>query len=154
MGSSRASGYDNITVQMLRTTFPTVGPRLLHVIHFSLRSGEVPEGWQQATVVPLYKKGDRCDPANFRPISINSVLGKLCEKCVCAQLSSYLDQHHVLCENQHGFRSNHSTETAMIDTLNFISSRMENGHASTLLAADTFRAFDSVTVEHVHTFVR
>ena len=144
MGNSSASGSDGITVQMLRATFPTIGPNLLHVVNFSLRSGEVPAGWKEARVVPLYKKGDRCDPANLRPISISSVPGKPGEKCVSVQLSSYLDQNHVLCDNQHGFRCNHSTETAMIDALNFLSSRMELGHVSTLLAADTSRAFDSV----------
>ena len=41
-------------------------------------------------VIPLYKKGDRYDLANFRPISINIVPGKLCEKCVSSQLSAYL----------------------------------------------------------------
>ena len=130
MGNSRASGSDGITVQMLRATFPTIGPHLLHVGNFSLRSGEVPAGWREARVVPLFKKGDRCDPANFRTISISSVPGKLGEKCVSVQLSSYLDQNHVLYDNQHGFRCNHSTETAMIDTLNFLSSRMELGHVS------------------------
>ena len=79
MSSSRASGDDGVTVQMLRATFPVIGPHLLHVINSSLRTGEVPLKWKEASVVPLFKKGDRSDPVNFRPISINSVPGKLCE---------------------------------------------------------------------------
>ena len=149
MGSSRASGSDGITLEMLRKTFPTVGPHLLHVINFSIKSGEVPVGWKHASVVPLHKKGDRCDPANYRPISINSVPGKLCEKCISVQLSSYLDKNHVLCDNQHGFRGNHSTETAMIDTVNYLLSSMDRGNVSTLLAADTSRAFDSIEHERL-----
>ena len=144
MSSSRASGSDGVTVQMLRATFPVIGPHLLHVINSSLRTGEVPERWKEACVVPLFKKGDRGDPGNFRPLSINSVPGKLCEKCVCNQLTPYLDKNHVMCENQHGFRSGHSTETAMIDSLNYIISAMEKGQICILLAADTSRAFDSV----------
>ena len=144
MNSSRASGSDGVTVQMLRATFPVIGPHLLHVINSSLRTGEVPDGWKEACVVPLFKKGDREDPGNFRPLSINSVPGKLCEKCVCDQLSSYLHKNHVMCESQHGFRGGHSTETAMIDSLNFIMSSMESGQICILLAADTSRAFDSV----------
>ena len=149
MSGSRASGDDGVTVQMLRSTFPVTGPHLLHVINSSLRTGEVPERWKEACVVPLFKKGDQREPGNFRPLSINSVPGKLCEKCVCNQLSPYLDQNHVLCDSQHGFRSGHSTETAMIDSLNFISSSMETGHICTLLAADTSRAFDSVEHERL-----
>ena len=109
----------------------------------------MPRRWKAACVVPVYKKGDPCDPGNFRPLSINSVLGKLCEKCVCNQLSPYLDQNNVLCDNQHGFRLGHSTETALIDSLCSISTSMENGLITTLLAADTSRAFDSVEHEQL-----
>ena len=149
MSSSRTSGEDGVTVQMLRATFPVIGPHLLHVINCSLCTGEVPQRWKEACVVPLFKKGDRCDPGNFRPLSINSVPGKLCEKCVCNQISPYLDQHHVLSQNQHGFRFGHSTETALIDSLSFISTSMENGLITALLAADTSRAFDSVEHERL-----
>ena len=149
MSSSRASGEDGVTVQMLRSTFPVVGPHLLHVINCSLSTGEVPQRWKEACVVPLHKKGDRGDPGNFRPLSINSVPGKLCEKCVCNQLSPYLDQNHVLCENQHGFRFGHSTETALVNSLSYISAGMENGHITAFLAADTSRAFDSVERERL-----
>ena len=146
MGKSRACGNDGITIQMLRSTFAVIGPHLQNVINCSLRTGQVPPQWKEASVIPLYKKGDRSDPGNFRPISILSVVSKLCEKVVCLQLSSYLEKNHILCENQHGFRSGHSTETAMLETVNFISDSMDQRHVTTLLTADTSRAFD--TVEH------
>ena len=149
MSSSRACGVDGVTVQMLRATFAVKGPHLLHVINSSLRTGEVPDKWKEACVVPLHNKGGRCDPGNYRPLSINSVPGKLCEKCVSNQLSSYLDQHHVLCDNQHGFRTGHSTETALIDSLSYISACLENNCVCALLAADTSRAFDSVEHERL-----
>ena len=97
-------------------------------------------------VIPLFKKGNRDDPANYRPISILSVVGKLCEKVVSLQLSEYLQSHHILTSSQHGFRSGHSTETAMLETVRYLTDSMDKGRISTLLAADTSRAFD--TVEH------
>ena len=75
LGGSRASGEDGVAVQILRATFPVIGPHLHHVINCSLRTGEVPRRWKEACVVPVFKKGDRCDPGNFRPLSINSVPG-------------------------------------------------------------------------------
>ena len=68
---------------------------------------------------------------------------------MCNQLSAYLDQNHVLCENQHGFRIGHSTETALIDSISTILANTEAGHVTTLLAADTSRAFDSVEHERL-----
>ena len=144
MGDSRACGNDDITVKMLRITFPVVGPYLLQVINHSLTSGEVPVAWKEALVLPLLKSGDKTDPNNFRPISILPVVGKLCEKVVCLQLTSYLSENHILCDEQHGFRPGRSTETAMLDTVNYLSSNMDSGLVSALLTADTSKAFDSV----------
>ena len=80
MNNSGACSGDGITVEMLRRTFAVVGPHLLHVVNSSLVTGQVPSEWKNANVLPLFKKGDRDDPGNYRPISILSVVGKLCEK--------------------------------------------------------------------------
>lgn len=144
MGDSRACGSDEITLKMLRITFPVVGPHLLHIINHSLTSGKVPAEWKEAIILPLYKAGDRTDPNNFRPISILPVVGKLCEKIVCFQLTSYLSENNILCDEQHGFRPCRSTETAMLDTVSYLSSNMDSGRVTALLTADTSKAFDSV----------
>ena len=100
MSSSRASGTDGITVNMLRETCvvrgggvdqnhhtkSVVGPHLLKVINSSIVSCDVPSQWKAATVIPLHKKGDPSDPSNYRPISILSTVAKLCERVVCRQL--------------------------------------------------------------------
>ena len=97
-----------------------------------------------ANVVPLFKAGDQTDPSNYRPISILPVVGKLCEKIVCLQLASYLGENHILCPQQHGFRPGHSTETAMLDAINYVTSNLDTGLITTILTADTSKAFDSV----------
>lgn len=137
---------DGVTITMLKNTFAVVGPHLCHIVNSSLRTGIVPQEWKEALVIPLFKRGDRDDPANYRPISILSVVGKLCEKVVCSQLSMYLQSNHVLSLCQHGFRPDHSTETAMLETVGYLTANIDQGRISTLLAADTSRAFD--TVEH------
>ena len=114
------------------------------VVNSSLVTGQVPAEWKSATVLPLFKKGDPADPGNYRPISILSVVGKLCEKLVNSQLSSYLEKNHILSKSQHGFRSGHSTETAMLDTVSYLITNRDSGRISTMLAADTSKAFDSV----------
>ena len=146
MNNSGACSGDGITVEMLRRTFAVVGPHLLHVVNSSLVTGQVPSEWKNANVLPLFKKGDRDDPGNYRPISILSVVGKLCEKLVNSQLSSYLEKNHILTNSQHGFRSGHSTETAMLETVRFLIQNRDAGRVSIMVAADTSKAFD--TVEH------
>ena len=144
MGVSRASGVDGVTIQMLRMTFPVVGPHLLEVVNSSLVTGQVPRMWKIATVLPTYKTGDRTDPNNYRPLSILSVLGKVCERIVCTQLVTYLIENHVLCPQQYGFRPCHSTEHAALDAVTYVTHELDIGRVASLVTADTSKAFDSV----------
>ena len=144
MSNSKASGEDGITLSMLRQTFPVIGPHLLHVINASIVSGTVPSEWKLAIITPLHKSGCRSDPNNYRPISILPTVAKLAERVVCNQLIKYLSDNFVLCEQQHGFRPGHSTETAMLDSVMYLSESIDKGQIATLTTIDTSKAFDSV----------
>ncbi|KAK4824107.1 hypothetical protein QYF61_010627 [Mycteria americana] len=54
------------------------------VLPRSWESGEVPDDWKLANVIPIYKKGVREDPGNYRPVSLTSVPGKIMEKIILA----------------------------------------------------------------------
>ena len=144
MSSSRACGLDGITIEMLRMTFPVVGPHLLKLINASIVRCELPRAWKVAAVVPLHKKGDRNDPNNYRPISVLPVVSKLCERIVCTQLMSYLSDHHLLCPQQYGFRPGLSTEAALLDAVTYAVNNIDRGLVTSLVTADTSKAFDSV----------
>jgi len=42
----------------------------------SYDSGILPLDWKTANIVPVFKKGDKADPNNYRPVSLTSVLAK------------------------------------------------------------------------------
>ena len=66
MSTSKACGDDGITIDMLRLTFPVIGPHLLQVINSSITSGALPSEWKVATVTPIFKSGCNTDPGNYR----------------------------------------------------------------------------------------
>ena len=143
MSLSKASGADGITVSMLKMTFQVVGPHLLHFINRSIVDGELPPEWKVATVTPLFKSGSASDVDNYRHVSILPTVSKLAERVVCDQLR-YFTEHDIICTEQHGFRPAHSTESALLDAVSFISSNMDESRVVSLLAADTSKAFDNV----------
>ena len=129
---------------MLRLTFPVIGPQLLKLVNCSITSCDLPAQWKAATVTALHKKGDVTDPNNYRPISVLPTVAKLCERVVCTQLMSYLSQHHILCPQQYGFRPGLSTEAALLDAVTFAIENIDRGLVTSLVTADTSKAFDSV----------
>ena len=114
------------------------------MINASLTSGTVPAGWKVATVVPLHKAGSVTNVTNYRPISILPVIAKVAESVVCQQLMSYLLSHSILSEAQHGFRPGRCTESAMLDTVEYLMGGLDSGMVGCLTTVDTSKAFDSV----------
>jgi len=144
MSGSRAVGIDGVPLHAVKKCFPVIAPHLLHLINCSIVTRTFPDAWKTARVTPVYKAGDRADLNNFRPISILSVLSKITEKVVCIQLTSYLLEHHVLTPTQYAYRPRHSTEDALIDTVEWLARAVDNGHVASLTTIDLSKAFDSV----------
>ena len=66
-------------------------------------------------MVPIFKAGDKAIFSNYRPVSILPCFSKFLERIVYNRILSYLNDFHILCDNQYGFRKNHSTTHAPID---------------------------------------
>ena len=75
----------------------------------------VPNEWRFAIITPLYKKGPRTDPYNYRPISLTSHLSKIFETVIYLHIFNYLTEYNLISVNQHGFRAGFSTTTNLLD---------------------------------------
>ena len=89
---SSSMGPDGIHPRML-TSCPALAVPLLKIFRLSLNSETVPEDWKRSLVTPLFKKGPRYDPLNYRPISLTSVCCKTLERVITQHLTDYLDEH-------------------------------------------------------------
>ena len=114
----KATGLDNISGRLLKEAAPVISASLTIIINRSIETGLFPSAWKTAKVFPLFKANDRSDPNNYRPISVLPVISKICERIVYDQLYSYLIEHNLLTKYQSGFRSLHSTVTALLDVTN------------------------------------
>ncbi|KAI9470450.1 hypothetical protein BDB00DRAFT_746268, partial [Zychaea mexicana] len=80
--SRKAPGIDHVRSEMLKPIAATLAPFLCHLFQLCWMGSYTPEAWRVAQVLPIYKKGTPDDPANFRPISLTSVLRKILEYCL------------------------------------------------------------------------
>ena len=76
---------------------------LARIFENSWCSGVVPEDWKKANVVSIFKKGRKVDPANYNPISLTSIPGKILEKFIKGAILNGLAYTNILRDSQHGF---------------------------------------------------
>ena len=99
-----------------------------------------------AGVTPIFKEGEKGDVSNYRPISILCTVARVFENLLCNQLHQYLVQHNVLCSDQWGFRSLHSTVLALIDCTDNWNLNIDKGKINSTILLDIKKAFD--TIDH------
>ena len=140
----KASGQDNIPTRFLKEAANELAPALCLILTASLNQGYVPDDWKTADVTPIFKKGDRSTPTNYRPISLTAVCCKVMEHILHSQVMKHLDLHNILSDNQHGFRKKRSCESQLILTIQDLASGLEDGEQIDAILLDFSKAFDKV----------
>ncbi|KAM9398239.1 uncharacterized protein ACWYII_032095 [Salvelinus alpinus] len=137
---------DPIPSSLLQTISGDLLPYLTSLINSSLTAGYAPSVFKRARVAPLLKKPtlDPSDVNNYRPVSLLSFLSKTLERAVLGQLSCYLSQNDLLDPNQSGFKTSHSTETALLCITEALRTAKANSLSSALILLDLSAAFDTV----------
>ena len=91
---NKASGPDLINHKMLKYVSTAVSNPLTIIFNRSLQEKHYPEPWKKNNVVPLFKKGDKADSSNYRPVSLSSPIGKVMERVVFKNLYNHLQSNN------------------------------------------------------------
>ena len=91
-------------------------PCLSLVFAASLHQGTVPQDWKLALVTPLFKKGNRKEPSNYRPISLTCIFSKLLEHIIYTSIMSHLMDYNILSNAHFEFCKYYSAELQLIQT--------------------------------------
>ena len=125
-----------------------LAPFIALLFHVSLTTGQFPDSFKHAIVIPLLKKYnlDKFSLKNYRPVSNLPFLSKLMEKAVQTQLQRHLDSNSLMPPLQSAYRACHSTETALLKIFNDVLLAADKGEITALCMLDLTAAFD--TVDH------
>ena len=110
----------------------------------SYNTGQLPDDWKLANVVPVFKKGNTSLAANYRPISVTCVSCKIMEHIITSNVMRHASTHNILYHLQHGFRDKRSCETQLLEFQNDIVANMNNGKQTDVIVMDFAKAFDKV----------
>ncbi|CAM5085429.1 unnamed protein product [Eretmochelys imbricata] len=136
---------DALHPRVLKELVDVIAEPLAIIFENSWRSGEVPEDWKKANVVPIFKKGKKDDPGNYRPVSLTSVPGKIMEHVLKESILKHLDERKVIRNSQHGFTKAKSCLTNLIAFYDEITGSVDEGKAVDMLFLDFSKAFDTVS---------
>lgn len=147
--SHKSSSPDDLfPASITASHFCIIAPLIAQIFNTSLSSGIFPSLFKQATIRPIIKKHslDPNLPSSYRPISLLPFLSKILEKVVATQICDILSSNNLDEEFQSGFRTYHSTETALLRVSNDIRLAADQGKVSLLILLDLSAAFD--TIDH------
>jgi hypothetical protein len=141
---NKCPGLDGIHPTMLLELKTYLVKPLTSIFKSSLEQGIVPVDWKEAGVVPLFKKGKRNDPKNYRPISLTGIVGKILESIIKHCMLEHLTQHSLFKDSQYGFTRGKSCLTNLIDFMEEITGILDDGAPVDMVYLDFAKAFDKV----------
>jgi hypothetical protein len=149
LNEHKAAGPDQVAPKVLKELAPTLAPALTTIFTKCYETGETPSLWRHANVAPVFKKGEKSKPSNYRPISLTCICSKLMEHIVTSAIMTHTSENNILYKHQHGFRSKRSCETQLIEFTSEVVNNMQEGFQTDVLIMDFSKAFDKVGHEHL-----
>ena len=136
-------GPDQLLARILRVTVEVIAPSLTDLFCKSLRLGTLPEDWKLANVVPAYKKDQKDQVENYRPISLLPIVSKALERCIFNNIKDHVLSLIAKC--QHGFIAGRSCVTQLVGVLDQSGAYINNGGQVDIIYLDMSKAFDKVS---------
>ena len=146
--SGKAGGMDGVTAEHMKYAGKRLTVTLAICLTMMMSHGYVPENFMKTIIVPLVKNkaGDTQDKNNYRPIALAACVSKVMEKIILHKCKDELQT----CNNQFGFKGNHSTDMCIFTLKQFLHKYSERGSPMFVCFLDASKAYDRV--KHVQLF--
>ena len=142
--SSNSAGPDNLSSKLLKTFSNVLSEPLAVIFNKSMSSGIVPQDWRDGNIAPIFKKGSKKEPGNYRPISLTSIPCKVMESIIKDQVVDHLVNNSLLNKSQHGFMKHKSCVTNLLEFFEKITLESDNNIPMDIIYLDFSKAFDKV----------
>ncbi|KAK4820059.1 LOW QUALITY PROTEIN: hypothetical protein QYF61_019001 [Mycteria americana] len=145
LDTHKSMGPDEIHPRVLKELADVLTKPLSIIYQQSWLTGEVPADWRLANVTPIFKKGWKEDPGNYRPVSLTSVPGKLMEQIILSAITQHVEDNQGIKPSQHGFRNGRSCLTNLVSLYEKVIRLVDEGKAVDVVYLDFSKAFDTVS---------
>ena len=144
LNSSKSPGPDGIHPRVLKELSDTLTTPLTILFKASADQKIVPEEWKTATVSAIYKKGNKKQPGNYRPVSLTCICCKIMESIFRDQLVEHMKDNKLFSDSQFGFIGGRSTVLQLLRVLDNWTETINDGGFIDAIYMDFMKAFDKV----------
>lgn len=146
MKNKHSHGWDGISPWVLKQCYGPVLKALTELINGCLLEGIFPDVLKLSVIKPLFKKGDKLQMKNYRPIALISTFCKILEYVIYYRIIEFIDKNGLISKTQFGFRRGLSTINAIVEFCETLLNSLDEGKCTTGTFIDLSKAFD--TVDH------
>ena len=144
---SKAAGIDNLSGKFLKAGAEILAKPPNEICNLSITSRAFPNACKVAKLKPIFKKGKKTDPSNYRPISLLPLISKVLERVNYDQTNGFLKGNNLLYNYRSRFRTNHSTSLCLSFLTDKILKGFNEGLLNRMILIDLQKAFDSISHE-------
>ena len=141
---TKSSGPDNLHSRLLKEAKGPIAKALTVIYNNSISTGEIPQEWRSAIITPIYKKGKKSDPGNYRPVSLTCVPCKQCESLIKDAIVEHMTINDLFSVRQYGFIIGRSTVLQLLKVLESWVNTLDEGGTIDDINLDFMKAFDKV----------
>ena len=140
----KSPGPDDIHPREIKELEEEIGPHFYKIFRKSADERKAPKGWKLGNVAPIYKKGPKEEPGNYRPVCLTLVPCKIFESIVVDLMVEHIEKNNLLIDSQHGFRQNRSCLSNLLEFFHNMFSIYDKSRAIDIIYLDFQKAFDKV----------
>jgi hypothetical protein len=112
-----------------------------HDIQYVITGRKLPKIWKVANIVALFKKGDKSEAGNYRPVSLISVVCKFMEKLVRKQIVDHMTRNRLSSKQHFGFIKGQSTTLQLIKVMDERTEILDCGGKIYSISMDFYEGF-------------
>ena len=142
LDTKKSIGIDGIPPIILKLSASVIAEPLTKIVNLSISENTFPSLAKCATIIPVYKKDERTDKTNYRPISILSALSKVFERIFHSQITNYME--NILSQYVSAYRKNYSSQHVLIRLIEEWRQNIDKGHVVGGVLMDLSKAFDCI----------
>lgn len=143
--NAKAAGPDGFIGEIYKGLENVAVDFLVNLFNNLFDSGVYPEQWTESVIVPLFKKGDKNNPNNYRGISLSNIASKLYSSIINNRLSEWIELNNITGEYQAGFKRGYSTIDHLFTLMAAVQKQFTHNRKLYVAFIDFEKAFDTIS---------